>query len=123
MSMLTWISGLFVLLSILYRQIQVQEWDATLFRLLGAPSSGVLKLFQVEFGILVLAASLFGSLLAIAIGMGLSYQFFDGSFKIDWLSLGMTLGISSGLSLILTSFFSLRLARSNPARVLESVRL
>lgn len=123
MSTLTWISGLFVLLSILYRQLQVQEWDATLFRLLGAPSGGVLRLFQVEFGILVLAATFFGSLLAIAIGVGLAYQFFEGNFRIDWLSLGLTLGASCILSLVLTSFFSLKLARSNPARVLESVRL
>ncbi|MBX3016810.1 MAG: hypothetical protein KF767_02885 [Bdellovibrionaceae bacterium] len=123
MSTLTWISGLFVLLSILYRQLQVQEWDATLFRLLGAPTPGVLRLFQVEFGILVLAATFFGSLLAIAIGIGLSYQFFEGNFRIDFMSLALTLGASCVLSLILTSFFSLKLARSNPARVLESVRL
>lgn len=123
MSTLTWISGLFVLLSILYRQLQVQEWDATLFRLLGAPSGGVLRLFQIEFGILVLAASFFGSLLAIAIGIGLAFQFFEGSFRIDHWSLAVTLGASCVLSLVLTSFFSLKLARSNPARVLESVRL
>lgn len=123
MSTLTWISGIFVLLSILYRQIQVQEWDATLFRLLGAPSGGVLKLFQVEFGILVISASFFGSLLAILMGIGMAYQFFEGNFKIDYLSLAMTLGSSMFLSLILTSFFSLKLSRSNPARVMESVRL
>lgn len=123
MSTLTWISGLFVLLSILYRQIQVQEWDATLYRLLGAPSGGVFRLFQVEFGVLVISASFFGGLLAIVLGAGLAYQFFDGNFRIDAAALAFTMGSTMLLSFILTAFFSVKLARSNPARVLESVRL
>lgn len=123
MAVLTWVSGFFVLLSILYRQISLQEWDATLFRLLGASSGSVFKVFQVEFGVLVLAASFFGGLLALVIASALSYRFFDGVFIVDPWSLALTLGATMLIACSLTLFFSWRLARSNPARVLQSIRL
>lgn len=123
MAILTWISGFFVLLSILYRQISIQEWDATLFRLLGASSGNVFRIFQVEFGVLVLTASFFGSLLAVGLSFGLSMQFFEGNFKLDPYSLLLTLGSTMVIAVLLTAFFSWRLSRSNPARVLQGVRI
>lgn len=123
MASLTWIVGVLVLMSILYRQVLIQEWDATLLRLLGTSGKDLFFLFQVEFGVLVTVASFFGTLLSLAMSLGLGWFLFDGAFHLDAMSLLFTLVVMGVASLGLTAFFSFRLSRTNPARVLESVRI
>lgn len=123
MSVLTWASGFLVLLSILYRQLTTQQKDAVLFRLLGASSRSVFYVFQVEFAVLVLLASVFGSALAVLLSVVTSMWFFDGIFAIDLWSLAFGVLSLSIAAVFFTSLFSLRLSKSNPAGVLQELRL
>lgn len=123
MAIVTWVSGVLVLLSLLYRQMSLQRWDANLFRLLGASQRSVFLIFQTQFGLLAVTAVIFGASLAMGIAFVLSQVFFNGIFAVDFFTLGLTILTMAGLSIVLTSFFSLYLSRSNPAGVLQEVRL
>ncbi|PWU17491.1 MAG: hypothetical protein C5B49_08770 [Bdellovibrio sp.] len=123
LSYVTWTSGLLVLTALLYRQISAQEWDANLIRLLGARRRELFALFQTEFSLLVIIAITLGGLGAIGASWFISQEFFDGIFWVDGLSFLLTLAVLWGLGLAFVLLFSLRLSRTNPARILYEVRL
>lgn len=120
---LAWISGLLVLLSLLYRQLLLQVWDANLYRLLGARRGELFGIFQTQFSVLVLSSVVFGSALALALAWFIGNRFFDGLFAVDWGALLLTTLLLSAVALLLTFLFSLYLSRRNPAGILQEVRL
>lgn len=123
MAGLAWVSGLFVLLALLYRQVSLQKWDANLYRLLGARRPDLFKVFQTQFTVLVISSVVLGSVLSLLLSWITTEQFFDGIFAVDWGALVATTLILSVVSLIMTLAFSFYLARQNPAGVLQEIRL
>lgn len=123
MAWLTTISGLMVLLALLVRQLSLQRWDANLFRLLGASQSRLRSLFLIQFGTLVGLSCLAGAAVALILAKALTWFLFEVTFAIDYMAIFYSLGLILLLGLILALRFARNLAKANPARLLQEVRL
>ena len=112
MAALSFLTGLFVLTSIVRQHIQSQTRELALLKVLGASEVSLQIYFFLELGILSLLAGTLGVSLSLLVSWVLAKFLFDSVYAIDFLSAFFTLFVTVLASLILAWWAALRVSKS-----------
>jgi putative ABC transport system permease protein len=119
MAWLTWASGLFVMIAVMIRQLELQRTDAVLLALLGGRSSELRKVFLVQFVLLVLLAAVVGVIAAVALSFAIANFLFEGAYSLKAGPILNSVFFSTMGGLLLCLFYAHRLSRSSAAEILK----
>lgn len=119
MAYLSFITGFFVLYSIVSFQVEASRWDLNMQKILGARFLENAGLFWIQYFAVGLVASVIGAALSLIVTAGLSYVIFETNPVFDLSNIAITVALATALSFALAVVSTLRTLRESPLVLLH----
>ncbi len=119
MSLLALLAGYIVLFSIVKTHLEMRSYEINLLKIFGSPFSSISLYILNEYVTLTFLAASLGAFFSVLVSYGISYYLFEGVFTLDVQALLQSITVITAISFVVCFITSIKIARTNPAKILH----